>query len=133
MALITITCSTPPDIIITFSLDSTPISPSHVDSLHERGYKSTSVRHIKLVYSSAIKRLTIDTSTPAKYPAPTFRTRRCIPVTPARLDDMNRVGRQAASVELGIQVGDDWLREEVEAVNRFWSLKGEWARFIGNT
>ena len=121
-ALITITCSTPPDVILSF------ITP--VKSPKERKHSGQPVVKVKLVYSPGQNKMVIDTSESCKVKAePTFRTRRCIPLPASHLH--NTRARTAISLPrngLGICPGEGWLKAEVEAVDRFWALREEWLR-----
>jgi hypothetical protein len=122
-ALITITCSSPPDIIITFTLSQDPPHSKEIPS------KSKSITTIKLVYSPLRGKITIDTDDKHGTKGETFRTRRCIPLPPSHLEKLvGRKGTSSVNAALGLSIDQSWLATEVEAVNRFWALRDEWLR-----
>jgi hypothetical protein len=122
-ALITITCSSPPDVIIAFTMSQDPPHSKRATS------KSKSITTIKLVYSPLREKITIDTDDKHGTKGGTFRTRRCIPLPPLHLEKLvARTGISSAKAALGLSIRQDWLTAEVEAVERFWALRKEWLR-----
>jgi hypothetical protein len=122
-ALITITCSSPPDVIIAFTMSQDPQHPKQIAS------KSKPVTTVKLVYSPLRGKITIDTDDKHGTKGETFRTRRCIPLPPSHLEKLvTREGISSANAALGSSIDQSWLATEVEAVNRFWALREEWLR-----
>jgi hypothetical protein len=94
------------------------------------GLCSNRLVKVKLVYPPGENKLTIDTkqSSKAKHES-TFRTRRCIPLPASHLYDIrSRKSMSLARDGLGIDIGDGWMKAEVEAVDRFWALREEWLR-----
>ena len=85
---------------------------------------------VKLVYSPLRNKMTIDTDDKhGEKGEMTLRTRRCIPLPPSHLE--NLVAREAtssAAAALELNIAPDYLTAELEAVERFWSLREEWLR-----
>ena len=124
-ALIAITCSSPPDVVITYTIsgnssDSIPIS----SEMH-------SLTAIKLVYSPSREKMVIDTSEKQGMKRnSTFRTRRSVPTPSSHLPNMiAQKPNSSACTALGLNTGPAWSAVEVEAVKRFWALRKEWLRY----
>jgi hypothetical protein len=120
--LITITCSSPPDVIIAFTMSQDSPSSKRITS------KSKSITTIRLVYSPIRGKITIDTDDKhGEKDVMTFRTRRCIPLPPSHVEKLvERKGISSAEAALGLSSDQSWLTAEVEAVERFWALRDEW-------
>jgi hypothetical protein len=123
-ALITITCSSPPDVIIAFTMSPDPPHSKRATS------KTKSITTVKLVYSPLRGKITIDTDDKHREKGgTTFRTRRSIPLPPSHLEKLvARKGISSANAALGLSIDRSWLATEVEAVNRVWALRDEWLR-----
>lgn len=98
-------------------------------SKHNRN-GNNSVTTVKLVYSPGRDRMVIDTNNKhGSKGESTFRTRRSVPLPPSHLQNLvERQGTSSADAAVGVHIGRDWLRAEVEAVERFWALRDEWLR-----
>jgi hypothetical protein len=118
------TCSTPPDVIILFTMSDNPPRDQKL------GLGSNRLVKVKLVYSPGQNKLTIDTNESSKAKdESTFRTRRHIPLPASHLYDIrSRKSMPLARDGLGINVREGWMKAEVEAVDRFWALREEWLR-----
>ena len=122
-ALITITCSSPPDVIIAFTM-----SPDFAHSKRIAS-KRKSITTVKLVYSPLRGKITIDTDDKHVTKGETFRTRRCIPLPPSHLEKLvGRKGLSCANAALRLNIDHSWMATEVEAVDRYWALRDEWLR-----
>jgi hypothetical protein len=122
--LITITCSSPPDVIIAFTMSADLPHSKQIPS------KTKSITTVKLAYSPLRGKTTIDTDDKhSKKGEMTFRTKRCIPLPPLHLKKLvERKGISSANAALALSIDRSWLATEVEAVNRFWALRDEWLR-----
>ncbi|WWD21263.1 hypothetical protein CI109_105747 [Kwoniella shandongensis] len=146
---LTVTCSSPPDIILSFYLDTLPwsvperrdrsASPSRLalaasrDELNDQG---TNIK-VRLVYSRSTSEIRIDTSLvkPSKSgskQAEKLRTKRIVPLSiQSALSDCIEASTMAQFKEsLGLNSKlHDWLNEEKEGLRRLWDLRQEWTKW----
>ncbi|WVQ81205.1 hypothetical protein IAT38_003327 [Cryptococcus sp. DSM 104549] len=138
-----ITCSSPPDIILSFRLRLPNQPGPHGASSRPAGASpacampTSDTVKIRVAYSRVSRELRIDTSsTRADCTTPKdqglqlvkerLRTKRVVAST-----SPERVSAESGAEGLGL-VGVDmseWREEEREAVKRIWGLRGEWARW----
>ena len=141
-----VTCSEPPDVVLTFDTLDHPASGNQTAG----GAMSGKVR---LTYRPSNTMMQLDTYTaveeglkavdsvdrrdakrlkPRKRTTQTdsFRTRRCVSVNVIdhTLGDNSHDGLDATCKTLGLDLAG-WAVDEAEAVRRFWALRHEWARF----
>ncbi|WWD07026.1 hypothetical protein V865_005123 [Kwoniella europaea PYCC6329] len=142
---LSITCSTPPDVVLTFQIQTALILPhprndkSKTSVLSSRTESTNSASRARLVYSRSTKELQIDTACTNVLSEENIRTRRIV-----------RISRQVDSVHLKEQKTRgkddlkgisqlfgldtellDWREEEKEALRRLWVLRSEWVRWGG--
>lgn len=127
---LTITCSYPADIILSFSYgDMTgPVQPQDRSKLPKPPTKEVKVR---VAFSRIVRELRIDiaASTPIsseRNQSEKYRTRRIVPLE--QVGSSNGDNSDAVA-GLGISWSDGWRAEEIEGVKRLWALRDEWERF----
>jgi len=145
LGTLVVTCSEPPDVVLTFDTLDHPASGSQTAGRTISG-------KVRLTYRPSNSTMQLDTYTavveglkavavdlrdakrlkPRKRTAQTdsFRTRRCVSVyvIDHKLVDNSHDGLDATCKTLGLDLAG-WAPDEVEAVRRFWALRHEWARF----
>ncbi|ORY28809.1 hypothetical protein BCR39DRAFT_533982 [Naematelia encephala] len=134
-----VTCSTPPDMILSFSFDCSSTIP-HRTTDHQNFHEPQLCPHsntadpikVQVTYSRVQKQLRIDTSsrptTLLELPKEAFRTRRTINMR--SLNDRqcdNRDGEDLHTLLSGDNCG--WREEEREGSRRLWELRSEWTRY----
>ncbi|WOO81443.1 uncharacterized protein LOC62_03G004966 [Vanrija pseudolonga] len=122
MGDLVITCSDPPDIILSFS-----VNPASDDSAAPA--EGLTRRKARVRYSRKSGTVTLDTASKTTSTGAsgsnTLRTRR---TAQSGRTEEGAATREDDTAALGILVGDDWSELEREAVRRLVSLREEWER-----
>ncbi|WVQ63635.1 uncharacterized protein L199_001788 [Kwoniella botswanensis] len=142
---LSITCSTPPDLILTFRMQSalTPPLPrndkAETSALSSRTESTNSASRARLVYSRSTRELRLDTACTDVLCKEEIRTRRIIRISrqvdSVALKEQNtrdQVGLESISQLFGLDTELlDWREEEKEGLRRLWVLRSEWVRWGG--
>lgn len=153
---LTITCSTPPDIILSYTDTAQnleqPSRASQIDSSATSHTSSCTGLVVRITYSQSRAILQLDLSTRSaggpQCSAETFRSKRVIAVptvdtrsiyaaTVPQYTDQERKATQydasekQAATMLGVHTST-WSSAEREALRRLWILRPEWRRFSDN-
>ncbi|WWC90951.1 uncharacterized protein L201_005889 [Kwoniella dendrophila CBS 6074] len=137
------TCSSPPDIIISFRLGfETPrSSPRNLKYNQQNGHKMTMRRQgysrVKVIYSRSKSEMKVDTicKDTSHHSKESLKTQRLIKLSPHNQQENLDKGEGLSSleelaVELGFQTDfQDWKEEENEGLRRLWFLRDEWGRW----
>ncbi|WRT69324.1 uncharacterized protein IL334_006308 [Kwoniella shivajii] len=138
---LSITCSSPSDLILSFQVDSDPLSRISPKRTYEttftgkRNVVGNGEIKVRLVYSRLISECRIDTTTVLRDRRhdEKLRTKRIVAVSQSlgRLHyaKLGRTDIEDVGIHLGLLSNFiDWREEEKEAVRRLWALKDEWQK-----
>ncbi|WVN87887.1 uncharacterized protein L203_103084 [Cryptococcus depauperatus CBS 7841] len=117
---ITITCSTPPDVVISFRL------PSKIN--YEGSLSLQCTVKIRMVYSRLAQELRIDTSS-VEYSSKVANPKSLEKLKTKRIIPLLNDGNVNSEHEQGRT--KDWKQEEVEALKRLWETMPEWSKWNG--
>ena len=136
---LTITCSSPPDVILSFLLgESASIARRQRDAPASEAAGNSDGK-VRVILSRIAKQISIDTVTQYAGPAEfgrkeKFRSKRVLPLGSAHFNLSPPVTGNAtvedAWTSLGIYRKGGRHSEELEGVRRLWVLRDEWCRYV---
>lgn len=134
---VTLTCSDPPDIVLSCTL---PDGPHH--DYHDPKGK-VNVTKARVRYSFSINEMVLDTAS-RRASGELHKTKRLVPLrhrhiapdrqSPYKAKEKEKAkdkdAVEAAAAALGVVVGPDWSVAEREAVRRLWATRVQWGQYV---